>query len=488
MTMKPEGIIRQYALDGENGEALRRVAGIVEDHIDDVLTSFYDRAQKNAEASSFFSGPEQMARARAAQKIHWLQLFAGTFDDAYFASVNRIGATHARIKLPIHTYMSAYARAASDILDVVVQKSSGRFGISARARAQISAANRAFTMDMAQVIEVYERLVQEEQARAFSYLDTAIGTMANGDLTHRIPAPSPDGFPESFSDVREHLNSAVGNLSGTLRRIGSRTTDLASSAIDIGGGIDDLARRTENQASALEETAAAMEELSNSVREATTATDSAKTVAEEAQQELEDGISLIRDTSDAMTRIQASSDRISQIIGVIDDVSFQTNLLALNAGVEAARAGNAGRGFAVVANEVRTLATSTAEAAGEIKKLINESVDEIESGAKLAENVAQAFSQIMERFSKVSDLTAMVASGAKEQSRAVVEVNTSIAQIDQITQHNNAMVEETTAATQVMSGCAAEVQDMLAQLRFSKEEHEVALRPADQAVVSARVA
>ncbi|WP_425098028.1 methyl-accepting chemotaxis protein [Tropicibacter sp. S64] len=462
-------------MDGSRGADLKEAARLVGPHIDAVLEAFYERALADADRAGFFTSPDRITFAREAQKKHWLRLLSGVFDKEYFESVQRIGLTHARIQLPINVYMSAYALAASDILDCLIGKSSGWFGARGRTRHMATAVMRAFTMDMAQVIEIYAAKVQDEQDRAFTFLDAAIETMARGDLTHRIPDPSPDGFPESYNPIRERLNATVTRLSGILSAIGARAAELTRSTNEVGGNIDELSRRTESQAASLEETAAAMQELSTSVSGSTEATDSASRVASAARRELEDGIGLIRDTGEAMARIQAASDRISQIIGVIDDVSFQTNLLALNAGVEAARAGDAGRGFAVVANEVRTLASSTAEAAGEIKQLINASADEVASGVKLTENVGDAFGKIMERFNKVSELTTMVAAAAQEQSRAVGEVNTSVSQIDQITQHNAAMVEETTAATQIMRSCAGEMQTMLGNLRLVKDAPEQGL-------------
>jgi len=457
-----------YALDGENATLLRRAGEIVIPELDRVLTRFYERAKSNPEAMRFFDGTAQMDRAKSAQKSHWERLFSARFDAEYAASVKRIGVKHAEIGLPVTVYMSSYALATSDLLEIIGRRAKG--GLLARgakhARALTSVTARAFTLDMAEVMETIAAYEQEEQQRAFSHLDAAIDCLANGDLTHQIPSPEESDFPARFNSVRINLNTAAAKLGQTMSQVGARMNDLIDAARDVGGNTAELARRTENQAAALEQTAAAMQELSSNVTGAAETTEAANAVASEARGDVDAGAGIVSETAEAMTRIRDSSEKISQIIGLIDDVSFQTNLLALNAGVEAARAGEYGRGFSVVASEVRQLAASTSDAAREIKELILSSADEVEGGVQLTEQAGHTFEQIVSSFAKVSELSVGVAQASHEQARTVMEVNSAVRQIDTITQQNAAMAEETTAATQVMLSSADEVQVLLDKLRF----------------------
>lgn len=240
---------------------------------------------------------------------------------------------------------------------------------------------------------------------------------------------------------------------------------IKSGAAEISQSSLDLSQRTENQAATLEETAAALKEMTSNVQSAAEGTRNVESVVAEARSEAEVSGEVVRDAVSAMTEIEEGSRHISQIIGVIDDIAFQTNLLALNAGVEAARAGDAGRGFAVVASEVRALALKSSDAASEIKKLISDSTQQVESGVVLVGKAGEALTSITERVNNISSLVSEIARSATDQSAGLAEINSSVVQLDQVTQANAAMVEEATAAGQMLAKDATELMAMVSSFK-----------------------
>ncbi|MEO8245111.1 MAG: methyl-accepting chemotaxis protein, partial [bacterium] len=218
----------------------------------------------------------------------------------------------------------------------------------------------------------------------------------------------------------------------------------------------------ENQAATLEETAAALDELTTSVRSAATGAREVETIVQSARREAEDSGKVVLGAVEAMNGIERSSDQISQIIGVIDDIAFQTNLLALNAGVEAARAGDAGRGFAVVASEVRALAQRSSDASKEIKTLISTSSQLVGRGVEAVGSAGKALNTMVDRVSHISTLISGIATGASEQSSALAEVNVGVTQLDQVAQRNASMVEQSTNATQALQQAAVGLDSLVA--------------------------
>lgn len=467
--------LSHFQLDGKNAELLREVGTLLQPELDAVLAAFYTRAQADPEAAAFFDGPERMDYARNAQKKHWTRLLSATFDADYLASVDRIGRTHARINLPLDTYMSAYSLATSDLVTALFKR------VPRRKRAQLATMvgvlTRAFALDIERVVETCFRIQAEEQSAAFAHLNTAIDKLAEGDLTHVIPGPDNSDYPERFDDVRRKLNGATDSLRDTMTKVTGTMANLVKIIEEVSAAADDLSQRTANQAASLEETAAAVHELTENVASSAENTQEADRVAASAAQTAMEGARTVEEASGAMNRIQTSSDQITRIIGLIDDIAFQTNLLALNAGVEAARAGSAGRGFAVVAEEVRVLAGNASDAARQITELVSNSSKEVTSGVDLIDNAARNLQAIVDSFDKVSSLSAAIAAASSEQSTALSEVNSAVSQMDSVTQQNAAMVEQTTAAAAIMRQNASEVERALAGLRL----HGSAASPAQVA-------
>lgn len=298
---------------------------------------------------------------------------------------------------------------------------------------------------------------------AVDNLATALSSLAAGDTTHRINQP----FVPTLDSIRSDFNRTAEQLQSTLNQIAENARGIDSGANEIRGAADDLAKRTEQQAAAVEETAAALEEITTTVRDATRRAQEAGQLVSRAKLGAEQSGNVVRKAVSAMEQIEKSSGEISNIIGVIDEIAFQTNLLALNAGVEAARAGEAGKGFAVVAQEVRELAQRSAGAAKEIKELITTSNSQVQQGVQLVGDTGKALETIVSEVQEINRHVLAIAESAQEQSSGLQQINTAVNQMDQDTQKNAAMVEESTAASH---GLAQEVQSLnrlLAQFKLS---------------------
>ncbi|MGB3025964.1 methyl-accepting chemotaxis protein [Paradevosia shaoguanensis] len=289
--------------------------------------------------------------------------------------------------------------------------------------------------------------------RGLSETGDVLGALAQTDLTQRVEGQYQGAFArlkEDTNAVADKLTEIVGQLKATSQALKTATSEILS-------GANDLSERTTRQAATIEETSAAIEQLATTVarnaEDAVLASDKASGVARSA----EEGGQVMGEANQAMERISASSSKISNIIGMIDDIAFQTNLLALNASVEAARAGDAGKGFAVVAVEVRRLAQSAAQASSEVKALIEQSADEVKGGSRL---VAEAADKLHQMLAGVRDNNAAldaIARASREQASAIDEVTTAIRQMDEMTQHNAALVEETNAAIEQTEAQASEL-------------------------------
>jgi methyl-accepting chemotaxis protein len=271
----------------------------------------------------------------------------------------------------------------------------------------------------------------------------ALERMSNGDLAFRLETP----FTEDYEKIRHDFNTTATRLQEAILTIASSSQAIRFATDEISTAADDQSRRTAQQAASLEETAAALDEITATVKKTADGAAHASEVVSSAKADAEKSDEVVRKAVGAMGDIERSSQQISHIIGVIDEIAFQTNLLALNAGVEAARAGEAGRGFAVVASEVRALAQRSAEAAKEIKGLISSSSKQVEQGVDLVNQMGNALERIMTEVAEINTVVSEIASGAKEQSGGLQEINTGVSQMDQATQQNAAIVEETTAAS-----------------------------------------
>ena len=277
-------------------------------------------------------------------------------------------------------------------------------------------------------------------------LADGLSRLATKDLTASL-----SGFPADYKKLETDFNASASALRDANNVISENANVILTGAGEVSAAAQELARRTEQQAASLEETAASIDEITATGKKAAEGAHSARSLVATATSDAERTGEVVRKTVGAIGNVEKSSQQISQIISVIDEIAFQTNLLALNAGVEAARAGEAGRGFAVVASEVRALAQRSADAAREIKALITTSTDHVKEGVDLVAEAGQSVERILLQIKQINDVVTDIASGAQEQATGLQQVNTAINQMDQATQQNAAMVEESTAASQSLT-------------------------------------
>ena len=310
-------------------------------------------------------------------------------------------------------------------------------------------------------------------------LTQAITLIAQGDLTQPFRSQRRDEVGDLVREVEGMRQRYV----GMLRQVNNAAHSIASASNQIAQGNVDLAERTENTAGSLARSAQSMQEVTHGVHQSALAARQAHELSASAAQVASKGGQVVSDVVTTMGEINDSSRKIGDIIGVIDGIAFQTNILALNAAVEAARAGEQGRGFAVVAGEVRTLAQRSAEAAKEIKALINSSVDKVESGARLVQNAGQTMGEIVGSVQRVGDLIGEISAAADEQSSRISQVNQDVNQLDQMTQQNAALVEESAAASQSMRDQATRLEASVSVFKLSESAADHAL-PAAPAVAA----
>ena len=469
-------------LDQDARGALRSLGPVIDREIGAALSGFYDKVRATPETRAFFGDDRQMDQASVRQQGHWRNIAKAEFGDDYGQGVKTVGEVHARIGLEPRWYIGGYALIADRLMRAVVkdQWPKGMFakGDGGQATgAAVASLMKAMLLDMDIAISTYleaieaERQALEEQRRRdaasqaaiVSALGEALARVARGDLTARV-----DGEVASdFQALQSDFNNALRMLEEAMSQVAGATEGIRLGADEIGLAADDLSRRTEQQAASLEQTAAALDQITNTVKTTASGAKQASTVIAAAKTDAERSGEVVSDAVAAMGQIETSSREIGKILGVIDEIAFQTNLLALNAGVEAARAGDAGRGFAVVAQEVRALAQRSADAAKEIETLISTSTQQVAAGVNLVGQTGEALRGIVGKVAEIDDLVTGIASSAQEQSTGLHQVNIAVNQMDQVTQQNAAMVEQTTAATHSLKGQSAELGRLLGGFTLS---------------------
>lgn len=320
-------------------------------------------------------------------------------------------------------------------------------------------------------LEELGRQQQAERTRIIDALSVALRHLANGDVSYRIE----DQFEGQYEELRQDFNSALTAMGSALRAVSEASQAIRLGTGEIAQASNDLSIRTEQQAAALEQTSASMTTATGSVRETADAAKEANSAVQDAHDAAEQGGRIVHDAIAAMDEIENSSKQISQIIALIDNVAFQTNLLALNAAVEAARAGDAGDGFAVVAAEVRGLAQRTADAANDVKKLITSSAQQVENGVRLVGQAGETLDHIVERVSEITKLVRNIAGSVEEESLVLVQVNTAVGEMDQMTQQNAAMVEQSTASARNLAGEAESLAKLVGNFQIDMPNNDVPL-------------
>jgi methyl-accepting chemotaxis protein len=372
----------------------------------------------------------------------------------------------------------------SDVGEVVAAAAAGDFS----ARLQIADADEQMQRLVAGINEI--NAVVDSATTEFA---AVLQGVAGGDLTRQVEG----AYRGRFAELKGAINETVSRLSSTVRTIQVTSADVGLAAREITMGADDLSKRTEEQASSLEETAATTEELAASVKASAQASREAAAIAGEAMQAAQSGGAIAGQAVAAMARIEAASQKISDIIRVIDDIAFQTNLLALNAAVEAARAGDAGKGFAVVASEVRTLAQRSGAAAKDISGLISSSNAEVGEGVELVRRAGEQLSRILAASERVAATIADISAASGEQANGIDEMSQAVAHLDEMTQANAALAEQSAASAGSLSGRIGQLNELVAAFRTGEGQAGPAqaaaaspyapppLRAADRAALAA---
>jgi len=303
------------------------------------------------------------------------------------------------------------------------------------------------------------------RVRAVTEIGDGLGKVADGDLTCEID----EAFIPSLDKLRLDFNNSVSTLRDTLQKVGHNASTIDAAASEVSAAASDLSRRTEQQAASVEETAAALDQITVTVRSAAQRAEEAGNLVARTRTSAEKSGTVVQRAVATMGEIERSSREIGSITDMMDEIAFQTNLLALNAGVEAARAGEAGKGFAVVAQEVRVLAQRSAEAAKQIKELISKSSEEVRSGVALVGETGTALEAIIADVQEINKHVAAIVEASREQSTGLAEINTAVGTIDQGTQQNSAMVEETSAASVNLATQAEELNTLLAAFQLGQD-------------------
>jgi methyl-accepting chemotaxis protein len=304
--------------------------------------------------------------------------------------------------------------------------------------------------------------IAQAQAVVVDSLAGGLVQLAAGDLGYRLT----QSFPSGYQKLRDDFNAAMDQLQEAMKLVKASAFQIRIGTGEISQSADDLSRRTELQVASVEDAATALNQITTTVRHTADSAAAASGVVNAAKIDAERGGEVMHEAVGAISAIEESARKISQITGVIDEIALQTNLLALNAGIEAARAGDAGRGFAVVASEVRALAQRSAAASKEIKELISTSADQVSAGVQLARQAGEALNGIVVNIAQIDKLVAEIAVSAKEQAGSLREINNTINQMDHVTRQNASMVEENTAASFGLASESQQLADLIGHFKF----------------------
>ncbi|AXV17039.1 globin-coupled sensor protein [Neorhizobium sp. SOG26] len=462
----------------EQRRQLAAIQPIVKQAADSALDVFYRKVKAHPHTSKFFSSDAHIAHAKSKQAQHWEKISSGKYEANYVEGVTAIGKVHARLGIEPRWYIGGYSVVLDGLIRAVIANEMKGFFHEKKGKVlsdQVTAIVKAALVDVDYSISVYldalneerqrveaeRHRVQSEQATAVAAIDAALRSLADGDLTAELWAQ----LAPEFTKLKENYNSSLAELDAAMREINASVEQVRAEAGGISSATNNMAKRTEQQASALEQTAAALEQITTISTQSAQRTREVQTIVRESASDTVRSGEVVQQAVAAMGEIEQSSQKMNQIIGVIDEIAFQTNLLALNAGVEAARAGDQGKGFAVVAQEVRELAQRSAAAAKEIKELIDRSSADVVRGVDLVNRTGEALVGIGQRVKSIDEHISSIARSAQEQASGIGEINAAVREMDQITQQNAALMEETNASTESLVGISSRLASLLGRFK-----------------------
>jgi methyl-accepting chemotaxis protein len=484
-------------LDDRKKARLKAIADPLKQALPPALKSAHDAAAAFPDLAAMFADPKVREMVWNAHINRWSLVLDGQFDELLKLSLTGSNAKAGSGVDPKY-HVVALGICLGEMISSVIKQSFGSRGFFRKGAADaetvgeaLDAVVRATFVDIGMLLELYGQRTQAAQAEAIATREEeltqiselfakALESIASRDMRHRIS----EELPGVFGKMRDDFNNAAEQLGTIIADIDRSAAGIKAGAGEISDATQSLARRTEQQAASIEETAAALEEITTTVNESAMRAEEAGKLVKTTQENAMQSGKVVEKAIDAMGEIERSSGEISNIIGVIDNIAFQTNLLALNAGVEAARAGEAGKGFAVVAQEVRELAQRSAAAAREIKALITKSSEQVKSGVDLVGETGRALETIMSQVSDINTNVMAIVDATREQAVGLKEINHAVNTMDQGTQQNAAMVEETSAASRALAEEVARIAEMMDTFRTGKrgkyaaEQARLAQQPA----------
>jgi methyl-accepting chemotaxis protein len=469
-------------------QSLVAIRPILEKELSPSLDEFYRHVTAHPKMRGLFSDASRAEAAKQKQIQHWLGIASGDFGQQFVEVGAAVGRAHARMGIAPRWYIGGYALILTMLAAKVIEARWPKAVFGARATngkqvaEEISALIKATLLDMDVGVSVYldvleERRLQADKARAVLESDQrsvlldfgdSLQRLAQGDLMAKIDKE----FSGNYEKLRLDFNKALDSLDEAMSSIAAAADSFRGTSQEIAVASDNLSNRTEQQAASLEETAAALNQITDAVKQNALGAKKVATIVAGARVEASRSSEVMQDANVAMAEIKQSFEKISGTLSMIDEIAFQTNLLALNAGVEAARAGEAGRGFAVVAQEVRVLAQRSAEAAKVIKSLLSNSSSHVDRGVKSVADTGEALAGIVARVTEVDKLVGAIATSSEDQASSLNEINQAVTQMDQVTQQNAAMVEETTAAAANLKAESSQLATRVARFRAGRSARE----------------
>ncbi len=467
-------------LDGDLCDLLRRCRPQLEGHLKNGLRDLFQRLQSSPEASSHFETEQQVDRLNDLQASHWAVLTDARFDALYADRVKVLSDTESRMGLDPRWHIAGHSVMLEHLVLGAVEDFAPRsFLPGARRREQelrdlIAAILRLVMVDVEIAVSLrfnelrqkHQRALADQriadQAEAVDTFAAVISALAERDLTAALP----DDVPEAYRELADLLSGAIGGMRSSVGMIDNAGLQAIGLTDAMARNASTFAAASEEQARRAQSVHNDLHQLSALVKESVAGTSAAENAAVATRRSVEESGQIVGRAISAMTDIENSAEKIGEIIGVIDEIAFQTNLLALNAGVEAARAGDAGRGFAVVAQEVRALASRSADAAREIKQLIQISADEVKDGVRSVRDTGEALTGISSHIEAINAQVEAIAVSAREQAVGLGEINSAVNLLDQGTQQNAAMVEENNAASALLMTEAQRLRELVGMFRL----------------------